>query len=215
MNGGNDITIAYAEDQDGFRESVREYLESRGIKVVFDSADGSELITFLKQCYRLPDLCILDISMPNMDGHSLLKAIRKSWRHMPCLIYSMHEAEPAILKALSLGANGYLSKQMRFADLYDAIQEVVTNGVVYTKYADAEKFRRLKDENIKIPLITEREREFLRHVVTELPYAEIARAMNVTRKTVEGYRERCFEKLQVKTRTGLAMTAVRLGIIYI
>lgn len=210
------IKVAYVEDQVGIRRSVCKYLESTNkIQVVYESDNGNELIAFLRDntTLQMPDVCIVDISMPKMDGLTLLKTIRSSWNRLPCVVYSMHANANTVQKAIHLGVKAYLTKENDYEVLYQAILEVIKNGFAYSDVAPEELFIKIRERHLRIPNITNREREFITLACTDHSYAEIARIMKITEKTAEGYRTKCYGKLKVNTRVGLALQAVRLGII--
>ena len=210
------IKVVYAEDQLGVRKSVCEFLnEHENMEVVFDTDDGKQLINYLRRTIPVPSICILDITMPEMDGITLLKKIRKTWPKLPCLIYSMHRSTTTIAKAIYMGANGYLSKQHDYDALYQAVTDIITNGIAYTKDAGEDLFKKVRNNEIEVPVLTERERSFLELVATECTYQEIAQRMGVAYTTVKGYRETCFKKLNVNSRATLVLKSVRLGIINI
>ncbi len=216
MNIWNKIRIAYVEDQPGMRNAVCSFLNSNpDVTVVFDTDNGNELLTYMQQHVPLPSICIIDISMPKMDGLTLLAMIRKTWRKLPCLIYSMHSNEQTILKAIHLGTNGYLSKKYGYDELFKAVLSIINTGIAYTPDADSRMFEMVTSQTIKVPLLSERERLFIRLAGSELSYMQIAVAMEISEKTVDNYRSKCFKKLNVTTRVGLTLQAIKLGIIHI
>ncbi|WEK21351.1 MAG: response regulator transcription factor [Candidatus Pedobacter colombiensis] len=217
MNLWNSTRIAYVEDQKGVRESVCDFLDSKGnTHVIYSTDNGNDLINYLHETVPLPNICIIDISMPKMDGLTLLKKIRKTFgKSLPCLIYTMHHNEQTIMKALHLGANGYLSKQYGYEELYQAVVAIATTGFAYTKDADVNMFESIMNHKTKVFNLSEKERQFIKHAGSDLSYPEIARLMNISAKTVENYRSKCFKKLNVSTRVGLTLEAIKLGIINI
>ncbi|SFH37798.1 response regulator transcription factor [Pedobacter insulae] len=216
MNLWNTIRIAYVEDQTGVRNSVCRFLNAQAdTEVTYDTDSGKELLMHLQHVVPLPTICILDISMPEMDGLTLLKKIRNKWSKLPCLIYSMHQGELTIAKAIHLGANGYFSKRHSYEELYQAVKDIVSNGVAYSKDADSTMFEQVLNNEIEVPNLSDREMIFIKYAGSELSYSEIATAMQISDKTVETYRSRCFSKLNVASRVGLAIKGIELGIINI
>lgn len=210
------IRIAYIEDHIGMRELLCNSLErTRKISVVFDSDDGYELMDYLRNAFPLPDICLLDINMPKVDGLTILKLIRKQYKKMPCLIYSMFDNPLTIAKAISEGANGYLTKKHGFSDVLMAINRIMEDGCVFTRDADEKMFMSVLTQDLKIPRITNREREFIRLTGTHLSYEEIAQEMGVSRKTVHNFKDKCYGKLEVNNRASLVMEAIKLGIVSI
>lgn len=219
MNAWNKIRIAYVEDQPVVRRAVCNFLNTHpALKVVCDTDSGHELLSFLDNTIPTPNLCILDITIPKMDGISLLEKIRKSkktWSKIPCLIYSMHNNQPTILQAIRFGVNGYISKNYGFDELLKAIFDIIDSGFAYTPDADPSLFEDVLNRKIEVPLLSEQLRVFIRYAGTELSYSEIAKAMKISDKTVETYRSRCFKRLNVTNRAGLTLQGIKLGIINI
>lgn len=220
MNAWNKIRIAFVEDQPVVRKSVCDFLNSNpSLQVVCETDNGNELLAYLEQTIPPPNVCILDITMPKMDGLTLLKKIRKAkktWSKIPCLIYSMHDNYPTVIKAIHFGANGYLSKtKYGFDELLKAIFDIKVSGYAYTLDADVTLFEDVLGNKIEVPILSEQLRVFIKYAGTELSYSEIAMAMNISEKTVETYRSRCFKKLRVSNRAALTIQGIKLGIINI
>lgn len=210
------IKIAYVEDHLGIRKSVCDFLNGHeNVEVIFDTDDGKELINFLKRNLPMPTVCILDITMPEMDGITLLQKIRRRWSKLPCMIYTRHRTTLTIGNAIHLGANGYLTKNYGYAELYQAILDIAATGEAYTNDVSKELFEKVRNHEIEVPLLTKRERLFLEQIGTDYTYHEIAALMGVSYSTVKGYRETCFGKLKVNSRATLVLEAIRLGIITI
>ncbi len=215
MNLAKQIKVVYVEDQLGVRKSICDFLNGfENIEVAFDTDSGSELMTYLKQNPPLPSICILDITMPEMDGLTILKRIQKKSK-IPCLIYSMHRDEYTITEAIHHGASGYLSKQYDYNALYKAVIEIINNGIAYTNDADSRMFDKVRNQEVEIFTITDREREWIQYAGTEHSYQGIAHLMGISYNTGEGYRSKCFKKLNVNNRATLVVKAIRLGIINI
>lgn len=183
------------------------------MEVVLDTEDGNILMDYLKSTVPLPDLLILDITMPVIDGLSLLKKIRGKYSSLPCLIYSAQADRLPIGKAIRLGANGYLSKEYNFDALYRAAADIIEHGFAYTPTADERFFELVRKNKILAPILTQRERQFIKHLASEKSYRQIAKFMNISANTIEGLRVKCFKKLRVTSKVGLVLAGVRLGII--
>ncbi|RYD59391.1 MAG: response regulator transcription factor [Sphingobacteriales bacterium] len=205
------IKIALADDHTLFRKALAEMIGSMdSFEVLFDAADGGEMILRLRESTILPDICILDLGMPKMDGYDTLKYIRKNWPDIKVLVISIYKNEFTILKVFKAGANGYMTKDADPQELKKALL-----SIHYTGYFDnTHTVCRSRDTDARSKLmITDGESEFLRLCCTDLTYQQIAEYMNVSIHTVEGYRDVMYQKLKVNSRIGLAIQALLKGII--
>ncbi len=164
---------------------------------------------------NIPDLVLLDINMPEMDGYQTAKWIRTNYKDVKVLALSVNDNESAIIRMLKCGAKGYILKDSEPEELKLAIDNVVRKGFYYSdlvsnKLIYAINKTRHEDEEISF---TEKEISFLKYACTEYTYKEIAEIMSVSPRTVDGYRDILFNKLQVKTRVGLVMYAISYNII--
>jgi DNA-binding NarL/FixJ family response regulator len=150
--------------------------------------------------------------MPGLNGYETLKEIKRRWPEVKVLIFSMYNNEFSVMKILKEGANGYLQKNCPPRQLQRALADIYYNGI-YNAESAAPQLIRLLHHKDSLPDITDREMEFLHHCCSELTYKEIAGLMHLSTRTVEGYRDALFNKLNIKTRTGLVMYAVRNGIV--
>lgn len=214
----NNIKIILADDHQILRKSLRNMIEGfENIVVMADVSNGKELLDLLHQLDSqvLPDIIILDIHMPQMDGYIAAQQIHKKWPMIKILALSMYGNEESIIKMLRCGAVGYVLKDISPWELREAILHLKSNSFYYSDQVTGRVIhmakRAVRDEDI----ITEREYEFLQHCCTDRTYREIAQKMYVSPRTVEGYRENLFRKLQVNSRIGLAMYAVKTGIVQI
>jgi len=163
---------------------------------------------------RVPQIVLLDISMPLMDGFETALWLKENYPNVLVMALSMQDDEESVIKMIKNGAKGYLLKNTHPADLEKALKALVANGYYYPDWAASKVFASLGTNNTtqeKAVVITVREREFLKYSVTEMSYKEIAEKMFCSPRTVESYRDNLFEKLELKTRVGLAVYAIRNG----
>jgi DNA-binding NarL/FixJ family response regulator len=202
------INIAIADDHPIMRKGISDIISSfEGFNIPIQANDGRELIEQIAKAPILPDICILDISMPNLNGFETIKEIRKRWSSIKVLALSMYNNEFSIIKMLTSGANGYLPKNTNPQHLQRALA-----AIYYTGYYDSEQaIKNVSGPNQQLKF-TEREVEFLGHCCSELSYRQIGELMGISVRTVEGYRDALFEKLDIKSRAGLVMYALRNGI---
>ncbi len=211
------IKVALADDHAMLRKGVAEILTSfDGIDVVIQAGNGLELITKMESATELPDVCILDINMPEMNGYETAASIKKNWPKVKILALSMYDTELNIIKMLRSGANGYILKDNDPEDLKIAIHEVYKHGFYHSELVTGRMLHLLHDPNVKAQLdLNDRETTFLKYCCTELTYKEIAEKMFLSPRTIDGYREALFAKLETTSRTGLAIYAIKAGLVKI
>lgn len=212
--------IVLIDDHVLLRNGLANLLKELGYGVLFEADNGKDFINKLKPRF-LPDIVLLDINMPEMDGYETASWIRRYHPSIKILALSMNDNENAIIQMLKAGAVGYILKDTDPAELKTALMSLIKKGFYYNDMVTGKLVHAInnldKDENsIKdILQISDREKEFLKLVCTELTYREIAEKMNLSPRTVDGYRDALFEKLNVKTRVGLAIYAIRNGIVQV
>jgi len=202
------IQIALADDHVLLRRSLSQLLTAKGFNVVFEADDGEELILKIKG--KSIDLVLMDVSMPNKDGIQTTLWLKENRPEVKVLALSMSDDELTIIRMIRAGAGGYVLKDIEPEELSRAIYDVVKNGTYYSEMVSGKimnGMRREVDMNQmnKVNLLSERELEFIRLACTDLSCKEIAKSMEVSPRTVDGYRESVFNKLKMKTRIGLVL----------
>lgn len=189
--------------------------ENPNYKVLYEVANGKMLIEKFQNPKLIPDIVLLDISMPVMNGFETAAWLKEHHPDILILSLSMQDDEESLIKMIKNGAKGYLLKNVEPTELIHALDELVAKGHYYPEWAASKVFASLgtnheyaKAENLKL---STREKEFLSYVGTELTYKEISEKMFCSPRTVEGYRDALFEKLGLKSRVGLAIYAVKNG----
>jgi len=186
--------------------------------VLFEASDGKDLIRQLR-ISRRPDIILLDIGMPEMDGYETACYLRRHYPEIRVLALTMSETDSAIVRMLKNGARGYILKDIDSDGLRRALDAMVEKGYYYSELVtdrliDTINYVGEPEKRIReILLLNDRELEFMKLVCTECTYKEIADRMYLSPRTIDGYRDALFEKLNVKTRVGLAMFAVKNGIV--
>ena len=214
------ITIAMADDHAMLRQGLASMIEAFGdYKVVLQAGNGKELIAMIDK-KALPDIALLDISMPEMNGYDTAVYLQQHFPSIKMLAVSMMDNENAIIRMIKNGARGYVLKDAEPAELRQALYNVHTKGYHYSELVTSKLIFNMNRQGLDGgPLSTNnstfsaRELDLLKYVCTELTYKEIADKMHVSPRTIDGYRDGLFEKLGVKTRIGLAMYAVKKGIV--
>jgi two-component system invasion response regulator UvrY len=212
-------TVALIDDHVLLRNGLANLIESFGdYKVLFQADNGQQFIDTLRKGI-VPDIALIDINMPIMDGHETAIWIRENHYNINVLALSMYDDENSIIKMFKSGAKGYILKDCDPSELKIALQALVTKGFYYSEMITGKLIHTINtsDEREmlakKIIKLNEREITFLKLACTEYTYKEIADKMFVSSRTVDGYRDNLFEKLDVKSRVGLVMYAIKNSII--
>ncbi len=184
-------------------------------EVLYETDNGASLIEKFKIQKNIPDIVLLDISMPVMNGFETAAWLNKNHPEVKVMALTMQGDEESLVKMIKAGATGYLNKNVHPAELESALHALTTKGYYYPDWATSKIIHSLsnsKETNLNTVIITDREKEFLQYACTELTYKEIGEKMFCSPRTVESYRDSLFEKLNVKTRVALALYAVKTGL---
>ena len=203
--------IVIVEDHVLLSQAISALVNSfENFDVTYLCKNGKELITKLKTPANIPDIILMDVNMPIMNGIETTTYLREHYPNIKVIALSVEEEEDTIIKMLKAGAKGYLLKDVEKNILETALNEVINNGYYHTKDVSNLLINSLNEDfkNSKTQL-KEREIEFLKLVCTELTYKEIAEKMFLSPKTIDGYRDTLFYKLQVKNRIGLVIYAIK------
>jgi two-component system invasion response regulator UvrY len=206
------IKIAYAEDYRLLRETIIEFINSfKECEVVSDAENGLELIEKIKRLNAPPDVCILDISMPILNGYDTIIKLKELYPAMRFLILSMYDTQYNVIRMIKNGANGFLQKNCRSQDLWQAILDIYSNEYHYSAVASERTFNAVKKN--RLPELTEREFRFLSLCSSELSFSQIAEIMNVGIRTLDDYETKVCQKLNVHGRNGISLFAVHNGLV--
>lgn len=209
--------IAIADDHLLIAKAISSIVEGfNDFEVLYEVENGKVLQEKFKIPKNIPDIVLLDISMPVMDGFATAAWLRETHPEVLIMALSVQDDDESLIKMIKAGARGYLHKNVHPAELEKALQTLVSKGMYYPDWATSRVFLKLagnddKDAAMDIS-ITEREKEFLQYACTELTYKEIGEKMFCSPRTVESYRDALFEKLNIKTRVALALFAVKVGL---
>ncbi|HWB91988.1 MAG TPA: response regulator transcription factor [Puia sp.] len=186
--------------------------------ILFEACSGKDLIRQLKHSRR-PDIVLLDINMPDMDGYETCCWLRRNFPDINVLALSMYDTDASVVRMLKNGAKGYILKDIEAGELRLALESMVEKGYYYTDNVTGKLIHTIStlgEPELRVRRVltlNERELEFMKLVCTEWTYKEIADRMYLSPRTIDGYRDALFEKLNVRTRVGLAMYAVKNGIV--
>lgn len=160
------------------------------------------------------DIVLMDLNMPVLNGWETTALLREQYPHIKVIGLSMFNDDLSVLRIIRAGARGYLLKDAEPDELEAAIRDVYVKGFYHTELVSDFLYRNYsgltgeESEHVQIEL-SQRENDFLRFCCSELTYKEIADKMSVSHRTVDGYREALFEKLQARSRVGVVMAAIK------
>ncbi|MEP7163887.1 MAG: response regulator transcription factor [Ferruginibacter sp.] len=212
--------IVLVDDHVLLRNGLASLVKNLGHNVLFEADNGKEFTEKLKP-KLVPDIVLLDINMPEMDGYTTAQWIKINHPDVKVLALSMYDNENSIIRMLKNGAKGYILKDSEPTELKAAIEALMSKGYYYSDLVSGKlihAINKIEDEGSDVNTMTnlnEREIDFLKYACTELTYKEIADKMFVSPRTIDGYRDALFEKLHLKTRVGLVMYAIKNGIVQI
>lgn len=181
-----------------------------GYKVLYHTKNGKELQQKMKYEKIIPDVILLDVNMPIMNGYETMEWLKGNFPAIKVLVLSMDDEESVILKMLQKGANGYLLKDIHPEKLKAALNEVMEKGYYHSDRVAATLLHSLNSETKKeVEDLKENELTFLQYACSEMTYKEIADKMNLSPKTIDGYRNDLFRKFDIKNRVGLVIYALK------
>ncbi len=212
------IKVAIVDDQNIFRESLSSLIHSVPIfKLVTEAADGIQLLEKLKKTLtELPDVLLMDMNMPGMNGIELNEQLKLSYPNIRVIVLSVHTQDKLITKMTAAGIAGYLAKNCDKKELILAIKSTYNTGFYINKQVlmAMQETSRLRDKNFKamdmLPMeLSEREIQILKLICKEQSSAEIATHLFLSIRTVEGHRNNLLLKTQSRNTAGLVLFAVR------
>jgi len=212
-------SVAIVDDhillRNGLANIIRE-LETYA--VLFEASNGKDFIKQLQPRF-LPDIVLLDVNMPEMDGYDTALWLKRNYPGIKILALSMYDNENAIIRMMKNGAKGYILKDIDPNEFKHALDSLVRKGFYYSELITGKLIHAVNqlddhEQTIKTLIsLNEREIEFLKLACTEMTYKEIAEKMYLSARTIDGYRDALFEKLGVKSRVGLVLYAFRNNIV--
>lgn len=211
------MRVLLADDHSIVRRGLRSLLEDAGVSVVAEAADGLEAIRLAEE--HLPDVLILDVAMPKLNGIEVAARAQKLTKRPGVIMLSMHADESYIIRALAAGARGYLLKSATDEDLLPAVQAVAAGkpffspavtGVLVEDYVRRLRMRGLTDS---FHLLTDREKEVLQLLAEGRSNKEVATLLDLGLSTVETHRANLMQKLNLHNTAEIVLYAVRKGII--
>ncbi len=211
--------IAIVDDHTLFRKGLASLIAVfPDYKVLFDASTGKDFIAQLNP-KKLPDIVLMDISMPEMDGFATCEWLKQNHPSVKVLALSTMDAETAIIKMIKCGAKGYVLKDADLSELKLAFSELMRVGFYYNDIVSRKVMQSLtqlvddKSELSAFMNLNENELTFIKLACSEKTYQQIAKEMFKSEKTIDGYRADIFQKLNISSRVGLAMFAIKHGVV--
>jgi two-component system, NarL family, invasion response regulator UvrY len=211
-------SVAIADDHILLRNGLANLI--RGLEtyaVLFEASSGKEIFKQLR--LRLPGIALLDVNMPQMDGYETACWLKRNHPGIKILALSMYDNDNSIIRMMKNGAKGFILKDIDPTEFRRAIDYLLRKGFFYSELISGKLIHAVShldepDEPIKcLVSLNAREIDFLKLVCTEMTYKEIAEKMFLSARTIDGYRDALFEKLNVKSRVGLVLYAIKNNIV--
>jgi DNA-binding NarL/FixJ family response regulator len=203
----NPVRIYIADDHHLMLDGLGSLIQSiDGFELIGKFPSGRELIDALDKATRMPDLCIVDIEMPGMDGIETVRRIREKYPYMKIMALSMHDEQHFVSKMIVAGANGYVLKNVKRNMFIDTINRIMTGSQFITEGLLQKSNETMQDE------LTDREKMILKHIVMGKSNKEIAGELFISDRTVDTHRTNIKRKLKRNTLAGLIQYARETGI---
>lgn len=210
------INIAIVDDHKIFSTALENLiLVNKKYHVDIIGNNGEDFIEKLQKAKSLPDIVLMDLNMPIKDGVATTEYLTENFPEIKVIALTMEDNEDSIIKMLKAGAKGYLLKDMQPEILFDALDTVYQKGVFYTDNISQNLLKinsQIKSANELISNLKNTEKEFIKLACSEMTYKEIAEKMFLSPKTIDGYRDSVFSKLEVKSRVGIVLFAIKNGL---
>jgi DNA-binding NarL/FixJ family response regulator len=214
----NKIKVAIADDYRIFREGLKvSLLQDDKMEFLFEVDNGEDLLKNVDK--NKPDVIIMDLKMPLMDGMEATQQLRKKYQDIKVVVVSMYDDDKFIIHLMEIGANGYLFKNAEPDEIRKAIHAVYENGYYFNDIVNKALLKKLVLKgNIKPSFnqnveLTERELQVLKLICEEKTAAEIGKEIFLSPRSVEGIRQRLIEKVGVRNSAGLVMFAVKNNLV--
>jgi DNA-binding NarL/FixJ family response regulator len=214
----NTIKIGVVDDHNLYRSGIIKLIESLNpnYKIVLEAANGKDFFSILEKT-PLIDIVLLDISMPIMNGYETAKVLQNKYPNIKVLVITMNDDEISLIKMLKLGVKGFVGKDIEPDVLDSAINTINNGGYHQTRQMTNHLIRSYQNDETQniLDSLTDKEVVFIILSCSEDSYKDIAIKMFVSPRTVDGYRDSTFTKVNVKSRVGLAIFAIKSKLVVI
>jgi len=217
MKENTTLKIGMVDDHILLRDALADVIGNFSrCRVMVKCDNGKDFIDYIRNA-SLPDLIFLDINMPVMDGYDTAQWIKDNHPEINMIVLTMFDSEIALIRLLQCGVKAFLKKDAHPKELQYAIESVMNTGYYYSQTSSGKLANVLRNPHRNFTTysvsLSSNEIAFLKFSCSEMTYKEIAQQMYISPRTIDNYRDSLFEKLQVKSRVGLAMYAVKNGIV--
>lgn len=213
------IKVGLIDDHQLINQALVAMVNSyEGYAVVLQAFNGTDMIKKLQTIEEDPDIILLDVNMPLMNGFETAAWLTANKPLINLLALSMNDDDISLIKMMRSGCKGYLLKESSNNELKKALDEVMTKGYYYNEFVTGKLIHTLNknDDSLLTQVkLNEKETEFLKMACTEMTYKDIAAKMFVSERTIDGYRDSLFDKLHIKTRVGLVLYAIKQGVVQV
>jgi len=208
------INIAIADDHKIFRDGIRMALkEKKYVNIIWEAEDGRDLMT--KVVYKCPDVLLMDIRMPEVDGINAIPILRKQYEDLKIIVLTMYDEQEMITKMMEMGANAYLTKTTDPEEIYQAILSCMNNDFYFNDLVNKAVLSKLQNKRVIRQIypnpvkFSEKEIKILRLLADDKTTDEISKQVFLSPRTVETIRQNMKSKVGVKTIAGLIMYGMR------
>ena len=214
------ITIGIADDHQMMRQGIVSLInKNKHFKVILEAKNGSDLLDKIKTTSVIPSILLIDIVMPIMDGFETISCITKKYPDLKCIALSVNGDFISAFKMIKNGARAYIKKDCSTEQLFKTISMVNEMGIYYDsfvvssllEYESANPEEKATKKSL-VNELSEREKKFISISCSDLTYKEVADQMGISKRTVDTFRESVFDKINVKSRVGMVIYAIRNGI---
>lgn len=210
------VIVGLVDDHVLLRKGLASLLVDNGYSSVIQADNGKQFIEKLEEG-EVPNIVLLDINMPVMDGYDTATYLKEHFPQMKILALSMYDDEHSIIRMLRHGAGGYILKDCEPTELEIAIDSILQKGYYHNELVSSRLIHTMQnttttsDGQVRTgyPELNSKELKFLQLVCSEMTYKEISAVMKLSPRTIDGYRDGLFEKLGIKSRVGLVIFAIK------
>jgi DNA-binding NarL/FixJ family response regulator len=208
------IKIGIADDHQLFLKSLSILINSfPSFEIVLDALNGESLLKKLEAAKDHPDILLLDVNMPIMDGAKTAAAISAKYPAIKLVALSMKDDDTSVINMIKSGCCAYLLKDIHPNELEKALNEIYIKGYYNADISNINYRRLIRKTNEEPVFFSEKERTFLKLACSDKTYKQISSEMNLAERTIDGYRESLFEKLNVQSRVGMVLEALRRDLV--
>jgi DNA-binding NarL/FixJ family response regulator len=211
------IKVVLVDDHVLLRNGLASIVSGLGYEVLYECSNGTELVKRITKT-AAPDVVLMDINMPEMDGFDTTLWLKTHYPEVKVVALSMYDDDHAIIRMIRNGACGYILKDTHPQELKQAIDSVLQKGFHYSELVTGRLIHSIAQEDADVQEgrnLSDKEIQFLKLASTEMTYKEIALEMHLSPRTIDGYRDALFEKLNIKSRVGLVLFAIKKGVIHL